>query len=95
MPARPHDAEEPRPGEPSAGDPDEPQDVETDGAAHPGDDDGTPPPDDDPGEPSVPGRRGDIGPEDVDARWVQIVSQLGAADPRSCCLLYTSDAADE
>src|SRR5665647_3387252 len=48
-----------------------------------------------PGEPSVPGRRGDIGPEDVDARWVQIVSQLGAADPRSWVPDPAVEAAEE
>src|SRR5665647_579056 len=48
-----------------------------------------------PGEPSVPGRRGDIGPEDVDARWVQIVSQLGAADPRSWAPDPAVEAAEE
>jgi hypothetical protein len=96
MPARPHDAEEPRPGEPSGGDPDEPEDVATgsDGAADPADDD-TPAPDDGPGESSVPGRPDDIGPEDVDARWVQIVSQLGAPDPRSWAPDPAVEAAEE
>ena len=98
MPARPHDDEEPRPGEPSPRDPGEPEDVATDGsagAADPGDDDGTPPPDDDPREPSDPRRRGGIGPEDVDARWVQIVSQLGAPDPRSWAPDPAVEAAEE
>lgn len=98
MPARPHDAEEPGPGDPSPGDPDTPEDVATDGsdgAADPGDDDGTPPPDVDPGERLVPGRREDIGPEDVDARWVQILSQLGAPDPRSWAPDPAVEAAEE
>ena len=95
MPAPPHGDEEPRPGEPSPGDPGESADVATDGAADPGGDDGTPAPDDDPGEPSDPGRRGDIGPDDVDARWVQIVSQLGAADPRSWAPDPAVEAAEE
>jgi len=98
MPARPHDAEEPGPDEPAPRDAGEPQDAGTDGsdgAADPVDDDGAPPPDDDPGEPSVPGRRGDIGPEDVDARWVQIVSRLGAADPRSWAPDPAVEAAEE
>ncbi len=65
MPAPPHGDEEPRPGEPS------------------------------PGDPGESGRRGDIGPDDVDTRWVQIVSQLGAADPRSWAPDPAVEAAEE
>jgi len=65
MPAPPHGDEEPRPGEPS------------------------------PGDPGESGHRDDIGPEDADARWVQIVSQLGAADPRSWAPDPAVEAAEE
>ena len=98
MPARPHDAEEPGPDEPPPRDAGGPQNAGTDGsdgAADPGDDDDTPPPDADPGDRLVPGRRDDIGLEDVDARWVQILSQLGAPDPRSWAPDPAVEAAEE
>src|SRR5665647_2352340 len=89
MPAPPHGDEEPGPGEPAPRHAGEPQDAGTDGS------DGAADPVDDDDAPSVPGRRGDVGPEDVDARWVQIVSRLGAADPRSWAPDPAVEAAEE